>query len=94
VLCFCLLLCTVRDAHTLSFHCPALQTVPLTVARFQPFKLRVLERPMQADAVRADLEAELAAELALRPQARPAPPPATAEVRGTQWLAASLNYVI
>jgi hypothetical protein len=49
---------------------------------------------MQADAVRADLEAELAAELALRPQARPAPPPATAEVRGTQWLAASLNYVI
>ncbi|WIA13671.1 hypothetical protein OEZ85_007232 [Tetradesmus obliquus] len=49
--------------------------------RFQPFKLRVLERPMHSDAVRAELEAKLAAELAARPQARPAPPPPTAEVR-------------
>jgi hypothetical protein len=54
--------------------------------RFQPFKLRVLERPMHADVLRAELEAELAAELAARPQARPAPPPPTAEVRVAAYM--------
>ncbi|KAF8060087.1 CFAP99 [Scenedesmus sp. PABB004] len=48
-----------------------------------PFRLRVLERPMHAEALRAAAEAELAAELAVRPRARPPPPPPDAPVRLT-----------
>lgn len=72
--------CVFNSLHATSC-VAALYTAVFAVIRFQPFKLRVLERPMHSDAVRAELEAELAAELAARPQARPAPPPPTAEVR-------------
>lgn len=54
--------------------------MPCLLCRAGPFRLRVLERPMQSDMLRAEAEAELASELAKRPRAKPAPPPPTAEV--------------
>eukprot|EP00775_Hariotina_reticulata_P001557 gene1557-1897_t len=53
----------------------------LSDARQGVFRLRVLERPMQTGALRAEAQAELEAELAIRPKAKPAPPPPAAEVR-------------
>jgi len=50
-------------------------------AAVRPFKLRVLERPMHTQALRAEAERALAADLATRARARPAPPAREVDVR-------------